>query len=83
MADSPLCAYAGFVADLTALGLHPLDTGNCEDAATHAASGQIRRPGRLLTVSVLVCVWHAEKVRRTPIPHFVALPHTVLTGARP
>jgi hypothetical protein len=75
------CQYAALVATLTALGLHPLDTGDCVGDATHLASGQIRRPGLFITVAVQVCVWHAGTVRETPIPGFIALPHQVLMGA--
>lgn len=82
MAAELLCRYADWVAILSALGLHPLDSGDCLGEATHLASGQYRRPGVAVTVAAHVCVWHAE-MTRTPIPHFIALPHSVLTGARP
>lgn len=77
-----VCRYADWVATLTALGLHPLDAGDCGDPATHLASGQYRRPGVAVTVAAHVCVWHAE-LTRTPIPHFAHLPHTPLTGVHP
>ncbi len=82
MAAQFLCRHADLVAMLTALGLHPIDQGDCADEATHLASGQLRRPGLVVTVAAHVCVWHAEVVRREPLPSFVPLPHTVLTGAR-
>lgn len=76
-----LCRHADLVATLRALGLTPIDQGDCIAAATHLASGQLRRPGLVVTVAAHVCVWHAEQVRREPLPNFVPLPHTVLTGA--
>lgn len=74
------CRYAALVATLADLGLYALDQGNCAEQATHLASGQLRRPGLVITIAGQVCVWHAETFR-TPIPHFVALPHQALTGA--
>jgi hypothetical protein len=74
------CRYAALVATLTALGLHPIDQGDCTTEATHLASGQTGQPGVVVTVVGHVCCWHAETFR-TPIPNFVAFPHQPLTGA--
>jgi hypothetical protein len=56
MAAELLCRYADWVATLSALGLHPLDAGDCLGEATHLASGQYRRPGVAVTVAAHVCV---------------------------
>jgi hypothetical protein len=71
------CRYAQLVETLAALGLDPLDQGDCVGEATHLASGQTCRPGVVVTVAGHVCCWHAETFR-TPIPNFVAFPHQPL-----
>jgi hypothetical protein len=77
-----VCRYADWVTAVTALGLHPIDQGDCVGEATHLASGQIRRPGLIVTVAAHVCVWHAEIVRQGT-PGLITLPHTPLTGVHP
>lgn len=74
------CRYAAWVRFWTQQGLHPLDTGDCPDPATHLVAGQRHDDGLLVATKAPMCVWHAE-MTRTPIPNLFVFPHTPLTGA--
>lgn len=78
------CRYAAWVRFWTQQGLHPLDTGDCPDQATHLVVAQFPTDdgdGLLVKASALMCVWHAEMARNPATPGLFVFPHTVLTGA--